>query len=477
MTAWEDAIEARTFQFIEELERRGFRADERTLTGSVGEGVDSVRVQIALPASFPFVPPVVSPPIDIPRSWHRELNGAMCLYPADGQENLPWLDADDFIETVARWISESTTGWTNDFPDLDLDRYFTPVDEPLVVYGDLNELNNKFVQLRHLKHLTRVTGPGSIPKGKKRVGKDRSFGFVTGIGEPNVPPTNWDDLKAMIPSDDAKAIESAVADRRFSYLVVRYSRGGVGAAVVLRVWKEKSGTYGLASVKSASEAPMTMTLRAGADAKRLADARIAVVGVGAIGSFVCDLLARSGVGEITAYDPDIIRPGNLIRHLADAESVGLAKPVAVKRVIETRPYKPTKVVGITEGLPSPSEVIGLLGEHDLVIDASASGGATHLLAEAAIAGGHRLLSVCLQEEGSVVRVDVVPPLHGDAIPPTELGPPPAREELHFEAGCGEPVSQTPAFAVFEAASLATRHAIGLLTGSPVSDAGDVRDYR
>ena len=46
---------------------------------------------------------------------------------------------------------------------------------------------------------------------------------------------------------------------------------------------------------------------------------------GAIGSFVCDLLARSGVGSITAYDPDIIRPGNMICHLADVESVGLSE--------------------------------------------------------------------------------------------------------------------------------------------------------
>lgn len=477
MTAWEEAIEARTFQFIEELERRGFGSEGRTLTGLVGEDSASVRVQIVLPYGFPFAPPIVSPPADFPRSWHRELNGAMCLYPADGRENLPWLDVDDFIETVARWTTESVNGWTNDFPDLDLDRYFTRVDEHLVVYGDLDELNNKFVQLRHVKHLTRVTGPGSSPNGRMRVGKDRSFGFVTDIGEPNVPPTSWEELKVMIPSDDAKAIGSAVRDRRFHYLVVRYIRGGVAAAVVLKVWKDHSGAVGIASVKSASEAPTTLTLRAGSNANRLVEARVAVVGVGAIGSFVCDLLARSGIGEITAYDPDVVRPGNLIRHLADADLVGLAKPAAVKQVIESRPYNATKIHGIAEGLPPPSEMMSLFVEHDLVIDASASGGVSHLLAEAAIAGGHRLLSVCLQEEGSVVRVDVIPPLHGNVVSATELGPPPAREDLRFEAGCGDPVSQTPAFAVFEAASLATRHAIGLMTGSPISGAGTVRDYR
>lgn len=63
------------------------------------------------------------------------------------------------------------------------------------------------------------------------------------------------------------------------------------------------------------------------------------------------------------------------------------------------------------------------------------------------------------------------------MPQTVLGPAPKRDDLRFEAGCGDPVSQTAAFAVFEAASLAVRHAIGLLTGSPISEAGTVRDYR
>lgn len=476
MTAWDEAIEASTFTFIEELERRGFRADDRTLTGTVGNGAEVVRIEVALPDGFPFAPPVVSPPDDFPRSWHRERNGAMCLYPADGRENLPWLVVDDFVALVSRWLDESASGWANDFPDLDLERYFRQADEPLVVYGDLDELNNKFVQLRHFKHITRVTGPGSIRK-KKRGGKGRAFGYVTGVGEPTVPPTSWDDLKAAIPSGDAALIETAVGDGRFSFLIVRYSLGGVGAAVVLAIWKDKSGAFALASIRSASEAKATLTLRAGPSITSLADARVAVVGVGAIGSFVCDLLARSGVGAITVYDPDVVRPGNLIRHAADVGSVGLPKTVAVKHAIEARPYNSTTVVSIASGVPSPREVMSLFSEHDLVIDATASGDATHLLASAAASGGHRLLSVCVQQEGRVVRVDVIPPVNGESIPEMVLGPPPAREDLRFEAGCGDPVSQTPAFAVVEAASLAARHAVGLLTGTPVSDAGTVRDYR
>lgn len=478
MTPWEESIDAATFQFIEQMERRGFRANGRSLIGPSGGGADAVTVQVTLPDGFPFTPPVVAPQTNFPKSWHRELDGAMCLYSSEGRENLPWLSVDEFMATVNLWITESTTGWTNDFPDLDLDRYYPQIDEPLLVYGDLDALNNKFIQLRHLHHLTRVVGPGSIPNGKGRHRKDRSFGFVTDIGDPDSPPTSWADLAKLIPAEDATAIESAVGDQRLSHLVVRYSRNGVGAAVVLKIWQERLGNIALASVRSASEAPRTITLRAGLAVTQLADVRVAVVGVGAIGSFVCDLLARSGVGRITAYDTDIVRPGNLIRHLADdAASVGLSKPVAIKGIIEGRPFNPNTTVRADGGCPSPRDVMALFSDNNLVIDATAAGDTTNLLGQAALAGGHRLLTVCLQEEGSVVRVDIVPPLKGDPLPATVPSPRPSRESLRFEAGCGDPVSQTPAFAVYEAAAIAARHAIGLLTRSPVSDAGTFHDYR
>ncbi len=475
MTAWEEAIEASIFTFIEELERRGFRAEGNALGGMVGEGDAAVRVRIDLPDAFPYAPPVVSPPATFPRSWHRERSGAMCLYPADGRDGLPWLDVEQFLALVARWIAESRSGWPGDFPDLDLERYFEQADNPLVVYGDLDALNNKFVQLRCEGGVLRLKGPGSIPK-KKRIGRNRAFGYVTSIGEPNVPPTNWDDLTAAIPAHDVKRIQTAVADGRFNYLIVRYSRSRVDAAMVLGVWKDEAGGLCVASVRSASESLATLTMRAGANGNALAESRVAVVGVGAIGSFVCDLLARAGIGAITAIDPDIVRPGNLIRHAADAESVGATKPRAVKDLVGSRPYNSTAVTVATD-IPSPREVMTLFAGHDLVIDATAAGDATHLLAQAAIAGGHRLLSVCVQEEGKVVRVDVVPPVDGKPIPATVFGPPPTREELRFEAGCGDPVSQTPAFAVVEAAALTVRHAVGLLLGSPASGAGTSRDYR
>lgn len=477
MTAWDDAIDATTADFIEQLEQRGFLADDRCLSGEIHIDSSAVLIRIEIPESFPFVPPVVWPPEDFPRSWHRERNGAMCLYSADGRENLPWLCPDDFLHDTALWLRESATGWNSDFPDLDLDRYFAARDEPLVVYGDLDALSSPFIQLRHETKVTRVIGAGSIPKGTKGLKRNRAFGYVAAIGEPPKPPTNWDELKAMLPTEDVHAIEVAIRDGRLSYLIVRYCRGDATAAVVLRAWKGKSGPIELAATRSACDAPSVLGLRAGSCAVKLAGASVVVVGVGAIGSFLCDLLARAGVGTITIYDPDTVRPGNLVRHFASADAIGHSKPEAVKRAIESRPFNSSVVVAVPQSTPVPRQIMSLFSDNNLVIDASAAGGTTSMLGRAAIAGGHHLLSVCIQEEGAVARIDVVPPLAGEPLTPTVLGPPTAREDLKFEAGCGDPVSQTPAFAVFEAASLAARCAVGMLTDSPICTAGIIRDYR
>jgi hypothetical protein len=88
----------------------------------------------------------------------------------------------------------------------------------------------------------------------------------------------------------------------------------------------------------------------------------------------------------------------------------------------------------------------------------------------------RILTVCLKDNGAVVRVDVIPPLQGTPLPPTLEGPN-TGEPVVYETGCGDPVSLTPPHAVLEVAASATRHAVGLLLETPVTQSGEIRDYR
>ncbi len=72
---------------------------------------------------------------------------------------------------------------------------------------------------------------------------------------------------------------------------------------------------------------------------RLAGARVAVIGLGAVGSFATEALARSGIGYLRLVDFDIIQPSNINRQLfALSSTVGMAKAdVARARVLDIFP--------------------------------------------------------------------------------------------------------------------------------------------
>jgi len=477
MTKWQDSVAAAAFEFYEDLERCGFQPCGSGLIGKVDGATSPILVRIVIPDGFPYLPPIAFPPNDFPRSWHRGTDGAMCLYGADGRENLPWSRAEDFLNIVERWLKESETGWPEDSPDLDLERYFSrSSDEPLLVYGELDSLAGCFIRLKRQGSFVRVINVASTPINARQMRRNFVFGYVADIGEPEIPPINWSEIRELLPPSDAVHIENAVRKAQLDYLILRYTRKTIRAVVALHARGISTG-ISLTSVNSASEAMETLQLRAGFSITTLHQYNVAVIGAGAVGSFLCDLLARSGVGRLAIYDPDIVRPGNLIRHLVSRSSVGRPKPTAIKQVICDKPFNTTDVAAMPERVSSLSKATALFSQFDLVIDATADGSASAMLADAARAENSRLLSVCIQEDGQVIRVDVIPPIEGQAMPPTNPSLKESTFERHFEAGCGDPVSTTAPFAVMEAASLAARFAMNLLTGQPIPPAGVIRDYR
>jgi molybdopterin/thiamine biosynthesis adenylyltransferase len=258
--------------------------------------------------------------------------------------------------------------------------------------------------------------------------------------------------------------------------LVRYSRAGNEGVLALKVTCDEDGVISIRSLRSAPMDTRNLTLRAGTAVDGLREKKVAVVGVGAVGSHVADSLARSGVGTIAVVDSDIVKPGNLIRHVAGTGDIGWSKADAVAHVIMRALYNQSAVIPISAQLLVSGDAEYLLENFDLVVDATADGKATALLHHAAEVAGKHIVSVCLKEDGNVVRLDILPPISG---PPLAATPESMRDPAAYvyEAGCGDPVSMTPHFAVLEAAAIAARHAIGLLTGAPLDLAGEVRDYR
>ncbi|MCF8208180.1 MAG: tRNA threonylcarbamoyladenosine dehydratase [Rhodoferax sp.] len=66
------------------------------------------------------------------------------------------------------------------------------------------------------------------------------------------------------------------------------------------------------------------------------DAHVAVIGIGGVGSWAVEALARSGVGKLTLIDMDHIAESNINRQVhATTDTVGMAKATAMALRVET----------------------------------------------------------------------------------------------------------------------------------------------
>lgn len=102
---------------------------------------------------------------------------------------------------------------------------------------------------------------------------------------------------------------------------------------------------------------------------RMAAARVTVFGVGGVGSWCVEALARSGIGNITIVDPDEVAVSNINRQLPALHStVGQPKvEVVARRIADINPA--AKVTAI-QGRYTPDNGASFnLAEQDFVIDA------------------------------------------------------------------------------------------------------------
>jgi adenylyltransferase/sulfurtransferase len=102
---------------------------------------------------------------------------------------------------------------------------------------------------------------------------------------------------------------------------------------------------------------------------RLRAARVLVVGVGALGSALAEMMARAGVGALTVVDRDFVEESNLQRQSLfeekDAEA-GLPKAVAAEAKLR-RINSEVTVRGLVSDV-SADNVKALVAEADLVLD-------------------------------------------------------------------------------------------------------------
>jgi len=140
--------------------------------------------------------------------------------------------------------------------------------------------------------------------------------------------------------------------------------------------------------------------------RRLAEARVLVVGVGGVGGYAAEMLARSGIGHMTIVDADNVAESNINRQLiATRNTIGEAKVTLFAKRIHQ--INPTADIHPMPMYLSPDNVADLLKEgFDYVIDAIDT-----------VAPKTALLAHCMTEKIPVISSMGA----GGRIDPTKIG--------------------------------------------------------
>ncbi|MDQ1512405.1 MAG: sulfur-carrier protein adenylyltransferase/sulfurtransferase [Microbacteriaceae bacterium] len=121
--------------------------------------------------------------------------------------------------------------------------------------------------------------------------------------------------------------------------------------------------------------------------RRLASARVAVVGAGGLGSALLPVLAAAGVGALTVIDGDVVERSNLHRQTLHTEA-DVGRPKAASALDALVPLAPAgTVVRAVETELTADNASAVLAGADLLVDATDSLPTRYLLDDRAEAAG------------------------------------------------------------------------------------------
>lgn len=126
--------------------------------------------------------------------------------------------------------------------------------------------------------------------------------------------------------------------------------------------------------------------------ERLRNARVAVFGLGGVGGYVVEALARGGIGALDLVDSDTVSQSNLNRQLLALRStLGLPKTEAARRrILDIDPGITVKTWELFYNADTADAFD--LRAYDYIVDAIDTVSAKLLLAERAVAAGTPIIS-------------------------------------------------------------------------------------
>lgn len=454
--------------FVDELEARGFAPiDEARTTwdGPVPQSLSAfttaLLMRIALRDGWPYVQPsVLVPGISW---WHA--TGGPCLW-QEGDNSKRWVTLEGILRRIDEWAAKAADGF-RDFDGAALDPQFhfnaeigslVGIDPTGLIAGLRQDGQHGFVHVE-------TSGGFSVVAGGKGSGREL-WGRWFYRSQFFAPPATLSDFEGALSEKQRALYEKHLAIHSEGLFALVWPNPHGLVALVLRVDQDE-GSRRPRVFRPTPISEEDRLRRAGPDAPRLRGRRVVLFGVGAIGSHVGSLLARSGVGSLSVVDGDILTPVVVVRH-ASADA-GAAKVDAFAKLAEPFTWAnvyPRPNIGWT-----PSTIETLIEGADLCIDATGNTLFAELLSRVAARAGVPMMSVALFRGGRIARVRRQAATDRSIVERHDHWrypeiPPPLRPEDDFvgvEVGCTAPIHNAPPAAVMAAASLAARVAIDQLT--------------
>lgn len=132
----------------------------------------------------------------------------------------------------------------------------------------------------------------------------------------------------------------------------------------------------------------------GAGQVRLAGAKVAIIGLGGIGSPALQYLAASGIGRLALVDDDVVDVSNLQRQtIFTTRDVGYGKAVSARRWLAN--FDDALQVDVSDARITPENAASLIAGADVVLDGTDNFATRLAVSDACAASGIPLLSAAV----------------------------------------------------------------------------------
>lgn len=389
-----------------------FRGSHLCFDAEIVIGDTCYPITLRYPATFPATPPFVVPRGEHPRwSEHQYgTSGELCLeYGADNWHS--GLTGADLLLSAYRLLSVESGSDERLQQEL-LSRHkvtegqrlrsrllrwvqSAPLMEALTGATEVCELAVRllFAENTVVATVYKITAPDgtewndpTVPDERKPTQWRLTKGILLPISTTGQKIIDWDSLQSLA------AARGFDVDRLLTGEVDVIVIVGDTVPIMLWAWHDEKRIYTFEAIP-----PQARDVkRLPPEYEQLGRCRVAIVGVGSLGSKVAVSLARSGILDFLLVDDDILRPENITRNDLDWRNVGDHKVDSVAhRIANVAPgakcdLRRARLTG-QEASGYTDSVVRALCEADVIIDASASPDVFNLLTMVIKMSGKRLI--------------------------------------------------------------------------------------